>query len=52
MENNAKMNFAWKSRLMNFGIDFRFENKGIFGNVTDPEPGIWRGESTTDLGPR
>ena len=27
-------------------VENRLENEGCFGDVTDPEPGIWRGGST------
>ena len=38
-------------RLSGFlGLGNRVENKRIFGAVTDPESGIWRGGSGTDLG--
>ena len=33
------------------GLENRVENRGIFGDVVDLEARIWRGESTTDLGP-
>ena len=29
-----------------------YENRRIFSDITDPESGIWRGESGTDLGPQ
>ena len=32
------------------GLENRFENRGIFSDVTDPEFWIWRGGSTSDLG--
>ena len=33
------------------GLENRFENRRIFGDVTDPESGIWRGGSGPDLSP-
>ena len=33
------------------GMENRLENRGIFGDVTGPEPRIWRSGSTADLGP-
>ena len=70
MQGIAKIDFSWKSFLMNFGNRFllffdslghrfsdflslgnRFENKGIFCDVTDPEPSIWWVESPRYLGP-
>ena len=57
MEGIAKNDLSWKSFLMNFGIDLfgslgdrfsdflglenRLENRGIFGDVTNPEFWIW-----------
>ena len=33
------------------GLENRFENRGFFGDVTDPEPGIWDWWSTSALDP-
>ena len=33
------------------GIENRLENRGIFGDVTDPEFWIWGRRSTSDLVP-
>ena len=33
------------------GFENTLENATIFRDVTKSEPGIWRGESTTDLSP-
>ena len=34
------------------GLENRLENRGNFGDVTDPVPGIWQGGSTSDSDPQ
>ena len=34
-----------------FELQKKLENRRIFCDVTDPEPGIWWGESGPDLSP-